>query len=114
MRNRKTAIAAEDRKTIAYVRVSTEDQARDGVSLDAQEARIGAYCVAMGFGVSEIIRDAGESAKSLQRPGMAKILAGVRDGSIGHVVVLKLDRLTQVDARPAGSSRSLRQTDAHS
>ena len=49
----------------------------------------------MGFDVSEVIRDAGESAKSLQRPGMAKILEGVRGGSIGRVVVLKLDRLTR-------------------
>lgn len=95
MRNRKTRIAAEDRKTIGYVRVSTQDQATEGVSLDAQEARIGAYAAAMGFDVSEVICDAGESAKSLQRPGMAKILEGVRSGSIGRVVVLKLDRLTR-------------------
>jgi site-specific DNA recombinase len=95
MRSRKTAVAAQDRKTVAYVRVSTEDQVTNGVSLDAQEARIGAYCVAMGFDVSEIIRDAGESAKTLQRPGMAQILAGVSDRSIARVVVLKLDRLTR-------------------
>lgn len=95
MRARKSATAAESRKSIAYVRVSTQDQANEGVSLDAQEARIGAYCVAMGFTVSEAIRDAGESAKSLQRPGMARVLAGVRDGSIERVVVLKLDRLTR-------------------
>ena len=48
MRSRKTAVAAENRKTVAYIRVSTEDQARNGVSLDDQEARIAAYGVAMG------------------------------------------------------------------
>ncbi|MGA8097514.1 MAG: recombinase family protein [Candidatus Cybelea sp.] len=80
MRARKTAIAAENRKTVAYVRVSTQDQAAEGVSLDAQEARIGAYCAAMGWPVSEVIRDAGESAKSLQRPGMTQILADVASG----------------------------------
>jgi site-specific DNA recombinase len=95
MRSRKNATVTADRKTIAYVRVSTQDQANEGVSLDAQEARIAAYCTAMGFGASEVIRDAGESAKSLQRPGMAQILAGVRAGSIGRVVILKLDRLTR-------------------
>jgi DNA invertase Pin-like site-specific DNA recombinase len=95
MRSRKNAIATENRKTVAYVRVSTQDQATEGVSLDAQEARIAAYCVAMGFDVSEVVRDAGESAKSLQRPGMAKILEGLRSGSVDRVVVLKLDRLTR-------------------
>ena len=95
MRSRKNAIATENRKTVAYVRVSTQDQATEGVSLDAQEARIAAYCVAMGFDVSEVVRDAGESAKSLQRPGMAKILESVRSGSVDRVVVLKLDRLTR-------------------
>lgn len=95
MRSRKNVVAAHDRKTVAYVRVSTQDQAAEGVSLDAQEARVAAYCVAMGFEVSGVIRDAGESAKSLQRPGMARILEGVRGGSIGRVVVLKLDRLTR-------------------
>jgi len=85
----------EDRRTVAYVRVSTEDQATNGVSLDAQEARIAAYAVAMGFEVSEVIRDAGASAKSLQRPGIAKVLDGVRAGTIGRVVILKLDRMTR-------------------
>jgi DNA invertase Pin-like site-specific DNA recombinase len=95
MRARKNVVAAENRKTVAYVRVSTQDQANEGVSLDAQEARIAAYGAAMGFDVSEVIRDAGESAKSLQRPGMARILADVRAGSIERVIVLKLDRLTR-------------------
>jgi site-specific DNA recombinase len=93
-RRRSTQPAAEAR-TVAYVRVSTEDQAVNGVSLDAQEARIAAYCVAMGWDVSEVIRDAGASAKSLQRPGMSAIMAGIRDRSIGRVIVLKLDRLTR-------------------
>jgi DNA invertase Pin-like site-specific DNA recombinase len=83
------------RQTVAYVRVSTQDQATEGVSLAAQEAKIAAYGTAMGFDVSEVICDAGESAKSLQRPGMAKVLAGVRAGSIERVIVLKLDRLTR-------------------
>lgn len=95
MRPRKHAVAPQDRKTIAYVRVSTQEQADEGTSLAAQEARIGAYAAAIGFDVSEVIRDAGESAKSLQRPGMAQILEGVRAGSIGRVVILKLDRLTR-------------------
>jgi site-specific DNA recombinase len=43
----------------------------------------------------EIITDAGESAKSLKRPGMAKVLDGVRRGATSRVVIFKLDRITR-------------------
>jgi site-specific DNA recombinase len=66
-----------------------------GVSLEAQEARIGAYCAAMVWAVSEVVRDAGESAKSLKRPGIASIIERIRAGTIERVVVAKLDRLTR-------------------
>src|SRR5690349_17429513 len=82
-------------KTVGYVRVSTEDQAREGVSLDAQAERIRAYAVATDRVLDEIIVDAGESAKSLRRPGIQRIISGVRSGEIGAVVALKLDRLTR-------------------
>jgi site-specific DNA recombinase len=94
MKRRKAALN-QDRVTVAYVRVSTEDQADKGVSLDAQEARIAAYAVALGLEVSEVIRDAGASAKTLERPGMTRILQGVRVGRVGRVIALKLDRLTR-------------------
>jgi len=95
MRARKHSATTTIRATIAYTRVSTEDQAREGVSLDAQAARIGAYCVAMGFPDPEVIRDAGASAKSLQRPGMSALLTRIRAGEVARVVVAKLDRLTR-------------------
>jgi DNA invertase Pin-like site-specific DNA recombinase len=95
MRSRKAAAKAADRKTVAYVRVSSETQAAEGVSLSAQEARIASYCAAMGWAVSETVRDAGESAKSLKRPGIAKTLDAVRRGVVGRIVVAKLDRLTR-------------------
>ncbi len=95
LRPRRARIARAERRTIAYVRVSTEDQATTGVSLDAQEARIGAYCAAMDWEVSEVVRDAGESAKSLKRPGIATTIGHVRNGSIERIVVAKLDRLTR-------------------
>jgi DNA invertase Pin-like site-specific DNA recombinase len=95
MRASRTRKPAADRRTIAYVRASTEDQATTGVSLDAQEARVGAYCTAMGWDVSEVVRDAGESAKSLKRPGIAQTLERVRAGAVERIVVAKLDRLTR-------------------
>lgn len=94
MKRRKVAQSI-NRLTVAYVRVSTEEQAESGVSLAAQEARIAAYAVALGIEIGEVICDRGVSAKSLDRPGMQQILAGVRDGRIGRVIALKLDRLTR-------------------
>lgn len=87
---RKTA-----RKTLGYIRVSTEDQAREGVSLAAQEARLRAFCTGTDRQLDDIITDAGISAKNTDRPGLQRILEGVRSGEVGCVLVLKLDRLTR-------------------
>jgi len=92
-RNRKAETA--NRRTVAYVRVSTDDQAENGVSLASQEARIAAYATAMGFDVAEVVCDAGASARSLQRHGMGRVLDAIASGDIGRVVILKLDRITR-------------------
>lgn len=92
---RRKATPVSGRITVAYVRVSTEDQADKGVSLAAQEARIAAYATALGLDVAEVVREAGASAKTLERPGMRRVLEGVRAGRIGRVIALKLDRLTR-------------------
>lgn len=82
-------------RTIAYIRVSTEDQVREGVSLEAQEARLCAFCEATGRANVEIIRDDGKSAKDLHRPGMTALLNEVQAGLVDAIIVLKLDRLTR-------------------
>jgi site-specific DNA recombinase len=82
-------------KAIGYVRVSTEKQADFGVSLEAQQEKVRAMAVVQGAELAEIIIDAGESAKSLNRPGMAKLLALVDSGAIDTVIIAKLDRLTR-------------------
>lgn len=83
--------------TIGYVRVSTEDQAREGVSLEAQEARIRAFCEAKGWYLSSVVRDEGRSAKDLNRPGLQEILSTLpkRQRGFDALVVVKLDRLTR-------------------
>ena len=80
---------------VGYTRVSTEEQARDGVSLGAQEDKIHAYAVVKDWILTELIRDAGHSTKSLKRPGMARLLALVEAGEVDVVMVYKLDRLTR-------------------
>lgn len=96
MRRRRTAVVAcAERTVVGYCRVSTEDQATNGVSLAAQRARIEAFALAMGHELDEIVVDEGQSAKTLLRTGLAEILSGVRSGAIGTLIVLKLDRLTR-------------------
>jgi len=80
---------------VGYARVSTSEQATDGVSLADQERRIRALAVAKGVEIDEMIVDAGFSAKTLKRPGMTRLLAGVKAGEFGTVICVKLDRLTR-------------------
>ncbi len=80
---------------VLYIRVSTDEQARQGVSLDAQEGRLRAYCAMRGLEVVDIVRDEGVSAfKHLdKRPGGARLLHLLAKGEAAHVVALKLDRV---------------------
>jgi site-specific DNA recombinase len=82
-------------RAIGYVRVSTDKQADRGVSLEAQTEKIRAMAVVQGVDLTEVIVDAGESAKSLKRPGMAKLLALVEARAVDTVIIAKLDRITR-------------------
>ncbi|MFN0150837.1 MAG: recombinase family protein [bacterium] len=82
-------------KVFGYVRVSSEEQASRGHSLDAQEEKVRLYCRLHDLELVEMIRDAGVSAKSLKRPGMARALEGLRAGEAAGLVVVKLDRLSR-------------------
>jgi len=82
-------------KAVGYVRVSTEGQAEQGESLELQRSKIAAQAVVRDAELVEVIEDAGESAKSLARPGMERVLDLVDHGAIEAVIVLKLDRLTR-------------------
>jgi len=82
-------------RAISYIRVSTEEQALNGVSLDAQEEKIRAYCVAKEWDLIRVVRDEGYSAKDLNRPGIQEIIEGCKKKDFEVVVILKLDRLTR-------------------
>lgn len=81
--------------TIGYVRVSTDRQAEQGVSLEAQEAKIRAMGTVQGAELLDVIVDGGESAKSLDRPGLQRLMGLVNGGKVQAVIVAKLDRLTR-------------------
>lgn len=82
-------------QAIGYVRVSTDKQADHGVSLDAQAEKIRAMALVHGAELIDILVDGGESAKSLQRPGMERLLSLVEGRKVQTVIVAKLDRLTR-------------------
>ena len=80
---------------VAYIRVSTHEQATYGVSLAAQRERVEAYARLAGLKLAKVIADEGVSATKplAERPGGRELLELAKTGKVGHVVVLKLDRL---------------------
>jgi len=81
-------------KVIGYVRVSTDQQAEGGVSLDAQRAKLAAYALALDLELVAVFEDAA-SGKTLDRPGLSASLAALEAGQAEALVVVKLDRLTR-------------------
>lgn len=82
-------------KVIGYARVSTEEQATSGVSLAAQAEKIRAYAACYDLEIVEVIEDAGQSAKNLNRPGIQRALQMVQEGQAQGLLIAKLDRLTR-------------------
>jgi len=82
-------------RAICYVRVSTEEQVRGGVSLDAQEERLRAYCKMTGMEVSKLLREEGVSASKplASRPCGSEIYSLIHKLGARNIVALKLDRL---------------------
>lgn len=88
----------DNEKKIAglYIRVSTEDQAREGFSLPEQEKRLRAMYEYKGYEIYKLYKDAGISAKTGNtRPAFEELLQDIRDKKCNTIVVLKLDRLTR-------------------
>lgn len=82
-------------RIIAYLRVSTDKQAEGGVSLEAQQAKVEAYAALYDLELVETVVDAGESAKTLDRPGLQRALGMLKTGLADGLLVAKLDRLTR-------------------
>ena len=82
-------------RVIAYVRVSTEEQAENGGGLEAQRAALAQEIGRRAWTDVEWIEDAGYSAKDLDRPGIRRALAALETGTANVLVVAKLDRLSR-------------------
>lgn len=79
-----------------YIRVSTEDQAREGFSLGEQEEKLLALCKFKDLEVYKVYKDAGISAKDMEhRPQFQEMLKDMKNGKINYIVAYKLDRITR-------------------
>ena len=87
----------EERKIAGiYIRVSTEDQAREGFSLGEQEEKLRQLCKYKGFEIFKVYKDAGISAKDMKnRPAFQTMLEDMKNGLINYIVAYKLDRVTR-------------------
>ncbi len=78
-------------RAIIYTRVSTEDQAKDGFSLEAQKERLRSYCSAKGWDVVKEYMDDGYSGRDESRPAYQQMFEERDNWDI--LVVLKMDRI---------------------
>ena len=86
----------EKKKCGLYMRVSTEDQAREGFSLPEQKERLEAFCKFKGYKIVDYYEDAGISAKTgNHRPEFERLKDDIKSKRINTIVALKLDRITR-------------------
>jgi len=78
-----------------YVRVSTQDQAQHGFSLNAQQESLGNYAKALGYEIYKIYRDEGKSAKDMRRPEMQQMLSDAEAKKFQAIFIYKLDRFSR-------------------
>jgi len=100
------------KQAIGYIRVSTEQQANEGVSLEAQKAKIAAWCVTNGYELVNVFVDAGISGKSMdKRPGLQDAMKSLKKGMA--LVSYSLSRLARStkDALSIGETVAKRKAD---
>lgn len=78
-----------------YIRVSTQEQAKEGYSLGEQEERLKAYCTARDWDIVKVYSDGGFSGGNIDRPALQQLIRDIKNKSIDIVLVYKLDRLSR-------------------
>src|SRR5690625_3136202 len=82
-------------KTAIYVRVSTEEQAKEGYSVSAQMKRLKAFTVSQGWDIHDVYADEGIRAKNTKRPQLQRMIKDIKSDKVDVVLVYRLDRLTR-------------------
>ncbi|MGY4797234.1 recombinase family protein [Lysinibacillus fusiformis] len=81
---------------IGYIRVSTEEQAKDGYSLDNLESVINKKCAYEGLELKRIFHDKGISGSSMdKREGIKDLLKYIKSNKVDYLVVYKVSRLSR-------------------
>ncbi len=86
---------SQNPKAAIYSRVSTEEQAREGLSIEAQAERCKNFCNARGWEIFKIYKDAGFSAGTLNRPAMELLLRDAAEKKFDIILVYKIDRFSR-------------------
>lgn len=82
------------RRAVGYSRVSTDEQAREGASLDAQEGKVRAYCIIHDLELVGIYSDPGISGKSaINRPGLQSALKACDQGAV--LIIYSMSRISR-------------------
>ena len=82
---------AKKTKAVIYTRVSTEDQAKEGFSLDAQLEKLRAYCKARDWEIVDEYVDDGFSGRNVKRPAYVRMIEHMQKWDL--LLVLKMDRI---------------------
>ena len=82
--------------TAIYVRVSTEEQAKEGYSIRAQIDKLKSYIMIKDWTFYKVYADEGISGKNItDRPAMNELISDIQAGRVNNVLVYKIDRLTR-------------------
>lgn len=82
-------------KVAIYIRVSTEDQAREGYSLEVQREYLESFVTREGYDVYKVYCDEGISAYSTRRPALQKLVEDAKQRKFDLVLAYKLDRFSR-------------------
>jgi site-specific DNA recombinase len=85
----------EKQKIAIYSRVSTDEQAKEGLSVEAQVDKCKSYCDARGWEVYQIYKDPGFSAGNMDRPALQELLTDANNKKFNVILVYKIDRFSR-------------------
>ena len=85
----------QDLRVFLYIRVSTQEQVKEGYSIGAQEERLRAYAKARGYTIVKVYTDPGYSGANTDRPALQEMIKQIELGIADLVLVYKLDRLSR-------------------
>lgn len=79
-----------------YVRVSTEEQALNGFSINAQIEKLSSYCKLKNWEIFDVYKDSGISGKNIEdRIELKRLINDIKNNKVKNVLVYKIDRLTR-------------------